>query len=87
MPRFALKKRLGPLFWVESALAVFSAFLVVLTLVWDQWIEGVFGFDPDRGNGSFERELTIVCCLLTVLFSVLARRQWRRARLALAAER
>lgn len=82
MLRFALKKRPGPLFWAESILAAASAFLVVLTLVWDQWIEGVFGLDPDHGNGSFEWELVIACCLLTMLFSVLARRQWRRAPLA-----
>jgi hypothetical protein len=82
MPRLALKKQPGPLFWLESAVATVSAFLVVLTLVWDQWIEGVFGFDPDHGNGSFEWELVIVCCLSAVLFSVLARRQWRRAPLA-----
>ena len=82
MPRFALKKRPGTLFWVESVLAVVSAFLAVLTLVWPDWIEGVFGFDPDHGNGSFEWELVVVCCALTVLCSVLARRQWRRAQLA-----
>jgi hypothetical protein len=82
MPRLALKKRPGPLFWLEAALAAVSAFLGVLTLVWHDWIEGTFGYGPDHGNGSFEWELVIVCCALTVLFSVLARRQWRRAPVA-----
>jgi hypothetical protein len=82
MSRLVLKKRPGRLFWLESVLAIISAFLVVLTLVWDDWIEGVFGFDPDHGNGSFEWELVIVCCLVTVLCSALARRQWRHAPLA-----
>jgi hypothetical protein len=84
MSRFALKRRPGWLFWLESVLAGVSAFLAVLTLVWDDWIEGVFGFDPDHGNGSFEWELVIVCCLVTAFCSVLARREWRRARLATA---
>lgn len=84
MSRVELKrrrKRLGPLFWLDSLLAVLSAFLVVLTLVWDEWIEGILGFDPDHGNGSFEWEIVIVCCLLAVVCSALARRQWHRASL------
>jgi hypothetical protein len=67
------------MFWVESALASFSAFLVVLTAVWHDWIEGIFGFDPDHHNGSFEWELVIVCVLVTVVFATLARRDWRIA--------
>ncbi len=74
-----MKKRLGPVFWTESILASFTAFLAVLTLVWRDWIEIVFGFDPDHHNGSFEWLLVIVCCLVTVLFSALARREWRKA--------
>lgn len=66
-------------FWLESALAFLTAFLAVLTLVWRDWIEGVFGFDPDHHNGSFEWELVAVCCAATILFSALARREWRRA--------
>ncbi len=66
-------------FWVEVALASFGAFLVVLTAVWDDWIEGVFGFDPDHHNGSFEWALVIVCILVTVIFGVLARNEWRKA--------
>jgi hypothetical protein len=53
----------------------------VLTLAWRDWIEGVFGFDPDHHNGSFEWELVIVCCLVTVASFVLARRQWHRVSL------
>ncbi len=73
-----MKKHLGPVFWAESILASITAFLAVLTLVWHDWIETVFGFDPDNHNGSFEWELVVVCCLVTVLFSGLARREWRK---------
>jgi hypothetical protein len=67
---------------MEAVLASLSAFLVVLTAAWHDWVEGIFGFDPDRHDGSFEWQLVIVCCLLTVLFGVLARRQWRRPAVA-----
>ena len=38
-------------FWVEAGLALISGALVVITLVWRDWIEIVFGIDPDEGNG------------------------------------
>jgi len=71
-------------FWVEICLAFFTAFLAILTLVWRDWIEGVFGFDPDHHNGSFEWGLVVVFALLTVLFATLAGREWRRAPLRAA---
>jgi hypothetical protein len=74
-----MKRNLGLLFWAEAALASVTGFLFVLTLVWDDWIEGIFGYDPDQHNGSFEWELVVVCGVVTVLASVLARRQWTRA--------
>jgi hypothetical protein len=77
-----VKRLVGPVFWVESTLASLSGFLVLLTAVWHDWVEGIFGFDPDRHNGGFEWELAIACCVLTVLFGLLARSQWRQAPLA-----
>lgn len=77
-----MRRRVGVLFWLESVLASFSAFIVVLTAVWHDWIEGIFGFDPDRHNGSFEWELVAVCLVLTVLCGALARREWRQAAVA-----
>jgi hypothetical protein len=79
-----MKKRLGPVFWTESILASITAFLAVLTLVWHDWIEALTGWDPDHHNGSFEWELVAVCFVATVLFSALARREWRRAPLKAA---
>ncbi len=77
-----MRRRVGFLFWAESFFAFLSAFLVVLTAVWHDWVEGIFGFDPDRHNGSFEWELAAVCCVVAVVCSILARRNWRRAPLA-----
>jgi hypothetical protein len=80
-----VKRHVKPTFWVECALASFSAFLVILTAVWHDWIEGIFGFDPDQHNGSFEWELVIVCLLIAALFGVLARNEWRKAAAASSA--
>jgi hypothetical protein len=74
------RKRFSLAFWIESVAGSLTGFLAILTLVWRDWIEGVFGYDPDHHNGSFEWELVIVCALLTLLFAALARREWRRAR-------
>jgi len=79
VPSVRGKKRYRPAFWIESMAGSLTGFLAILTLVWRDWIEGVFGYDPDHHNGSFEWELVIACALLTVLFAALARREWRRA--------
>jgi hypothetical protein len=77
-----VRKRVGVLFWTEALLASLSVFIVLLTAVWHDWVEGVFGFDPDHHNGSFEWELVAVCIALTLLCATLAGREWRRAALA-----
>jgi hypothetical protein len=74
-----MQKHLSSIFWVESVVASVSAVLAVLTLVRRDWIEAVFGFDPDHRNGSFEWKLVIVLFLATCLFAALARREWYRA--------
>ena len=53
------RKRFSLAFWIESFAGSFTGFLAILTLVWRDWIEGVFGYDPDHHNGSFEWELVI----------------------------
>lgn len=67
-------------FWVESGLAVLSGCLALVTLVWHNWIELLFGVEPDGGDGSFEWGLVVFLLLATVIFSALARAEWRRAR-------
>lgn len=76
-----MNRRVGVSFWLELTLASVTAFLAVLTLVWHDWIEGVFGFDPDHHNGSFEWELVVVCCIVSIVTAYLARREWHKAAL------
>jgi hypothetical protein len=66
-------------FWVETALAATTAFLAVLTLISREWIELIFGVDPDHGSGSLEWLIVAGALVACVLFSALARAEWRRA--------
>jgi hypothetical protein len=68
--------------WLETFLAVLTGALAVLTLISREWIEALTGLDPDQDSGSVEWLVVAVCGLLTVTCSLLARRSWRRVRLA-----
>ena len=41
-------------YWFELGLAVLAGALAVLTLISREWIEVVFGVDPDQGSGALE---------------------------------
>jgi hypothetical protein len=75
-----MNKRLPASFWMELALATASGVLGLLTLVWRDWIEGVFGWDPDHHSGSVEWLLVAVLLLTAFALGALARRDWRRQR-------
>ena len=75
-----MKSALRRRFWLETALAIVPCILIVATLVQRDWIEIVFGIDPDSHNGAFEWLIigTLVAVILTL--STLASYEWRRAR-------
>jgi hypothetical protein len=62
---------------VESLLAALSAAPLVLTFFWPQWIEGLFGFEPDGGSGETEWGLSIGLAVATIVFIARAGRAWR----------
>jgi hypothetical protein len=70
--------RFSKVFWLELALAVLNAFFAGLTLISREWIEVLFGVDPDGGSGALE--VAIVICLIAaaVVMVALARMEWRR---------
>jgi hypothetical protein len=68
-------------FWIESIFASATGVLAVVTTFWHDWIEAVFGFDPDRGNGSAEWLAVAALAVVTVALAAGARYEWRRARL------
>jgi hypothetical protein len=60
-------------FWLEAALSVSTAVLTVMTLISREWVEIIFGIDPDHGSGALEWAIVIGLALTTVLLSLLAR--------------
>jgi hypothetical protein len=67
-------------FWLEIAVVVVSLALWGATLVRPDWIELVFGIDPDEGSGSLERAITILVPAVGLLAAVIASLEWRRPR-------
>jgi len=77
-------RRLRRRFWAEAWGAALTAGLLVLTLIARDWIEFVFGVDPDNGNGSLEVALVVMTGTATCVLALLARRDWRHAQPATA---
>ncbi len=65
--------------WLEIALAIGAGALGVLTLFWHDWIETIFGVDPDHGDGSLEWLVAFGLLVIALVFSVAIRRELRRA--------
>ena len=49
-----------------------SASVLVVTLYWKDWIEAIFGVDPDRQSGALEWAITLALAAMAVAFTVLA---------------
>ena len=65
---------------IEIVLAAVLGTATILTAVWPDWIEGLFGFDPDGGNGTAEWWIVAVLAVTTVAVAALARRDLRVVR-------
>jgi hypothetical protein len=73
---------------VTGCLAAVSAGLLVVTMVWRDWVELLTGLDPDAGSGALEWAVTAAfaaLALVTGCASLRARRRWVRLRRALPA--
>jgi len=73
-----MKRNLRIRFWVEASLAGLSGVFLLLTLLWKDWIEIVFGVDPDHHSGLLEWLIVAVALLATIGFSAMARLDLRR---------
>jgi hypothetical protein len=60
--------------------------MTILTAVWPDWIEGVLGFDPDHGNGTFEWLIVAVLAVATIAVTAAARRDLRVVRRRVATD-
>ena len=75
MKRVEVRRR----FWVEIVAFAIAVTLAIMTLVWREWIEIIFGVDPDQGSGSLEVVITLVAAAVALLVALVARSEWRRA--------
>jgi hypothetical protein len=73
-------------FWMEAGLAAAAAAFAVATLMWHDWIETLFGVQPDGGGGELEWLLTAALAVLAVGFALAARVEFRRTAASLAAD-
>ena len=58
---------------LETALAVIFAVIFVATVFWPDWIELVFGENPDAGSGQFEWAIVAISGVLAVGSIIAAR--------------
>jgi hypothetical protein len=65
-------------FWGECALAGLAAVIAVLTAIWPDWIELLFGADPDGGDGSAEWGVVVAFAVIAILFALVARFEFKR---------
>ena len=69
-------------FWVEAALGWLSLSLAMVTVAWHDWIEFLFGVDPDRGSGAAEWLIVALSAAAAITLAGMARAEWRRAAVA-----
>ncbi|MFE4516948.1 ABC transporter permease [Kitasatospora sp. NPDC056783] len=67
-----------PRFWLETALGGLSGLLLLLTLLWPQWIETLLGLDPDAGSGTVEWLVVALAAAVTAACALGARFEWSR---------
>ncbi len=65
--------------WVEAILGALCLFLAALTLITREWIEELFGVDPDGGNGSLEWLIVAGLGIAAFVAGAMARSEWRRS--------
>jgi hypothetical protein len=66
-------------YWAALVGGGISAALAVLTLISREWIEFVFGVDPDHGNGGLEWAIVAVTAITAVMCFWWARVEYKRS--------
>ena len=65
-------------------MAIVTSMLSVITLVQRDWIEIVFGIDPDNRGGTLEWLIVGALLVVTIALFTLANYEWRRTRAAIS---
>jgi len=77
-----MAERIRLRFWIETGLALLSSVLALVTILHRDWIETVFGIDPDQHNGAVEWMIICLAVAIAVSSVTLARRERRREAIA-----
>ena len=72
-----VKRSLQRRFIVELGGSLASSAILILTLVWRDWIEIVFRLDPDHHSGAAEWAIVAFAFVATAALGSLAGRDWR----------
>lgn len=67
-------------FWGALAGGGLSAVLAIVTLISREWIEFIFGVDPDGGNGGLEWAIVVATAVIAVACFSWAGVEWKHAR-------
>lgn len=59
--------------------ALICVALSTVTLAWPDWIERVFGIDPDGGSGALEWLIVLGAAVAGLTLGVFARMDWKRS--------
>jgi len=79
-----MRKALRWRFWLETGMAIITSILFVITLVQRDWIEVVFGVNPDSRSGILEWLIVAVLLVVTITLFTLASYEWRRTRVTIS---
>jgi hypothetical protein len=79
-----MRKTLRLRFWLETGLAIVTGILLVITLVWHDWIEIIFNIDPDQRSGLLEWSIVGALLVVTIILFILASYELRRTRAAIS---
>ncbi len=72
--------RLRKRFWAETVLGLAAGLLAVVTLLWEDWIETLFGESPDNGSGATEWSIVVGLAVIAVVCALLARQEYAASR-------
>ncbi len=64
-------------FWLETGISALTLVLAIFTLISRDWIEALFGTDPDNHSGSLEWLIVAGLVIVSLVTAWLARAQWR----------
>jgi len=64
--------------YIEFTIGLLCSTFAFVTACWPDWVELIFGVDPDDGNGALEWGIVALLAATSVVLVFLARHEWKR---------